>query len=111
MSTNEPDDGVVLSAAVVMVGGSVRFNPGRVLATPGALAALQEQGRAPHALLLRHLRGDWGDVSPGDARLNDQALIHGDRLLSSYGIGGDERIWIITEADRSATTVLLPSEY
>jgi hypothetical protein len=60
--------------------------------------------------LRRHLRGDWGEVCREDARLNDLALRDGDRLLSAYTIDG-ERVWIITDADRSATTVLYPHEY
>jgi hypothetical protein len=58
----------------------------------------------------RHLCGDWGEVCREDARLNDLALRYGDRLLSAYTIEG-ERVWIITDADRSATTVLYPREY
>lgn len=110
MKTN-PEADNPLCAAVVVVGGTVKFNPGQMVATPGALAVLRERGCAPHELLRRHLRGDWGDLSTEDATRNDQALLYGDRLLSAFDIGGDERIWIITEADRSVTTLLLPSEY
>ena len=111
MNIEQRDKDAVRAAAAGLISGSVRFAPGRIVATPGALEALDRQGRSPHELLLRHLRGDWGDVCADDARLNDQALAMGDRPLSGYAIGGDERIWIITEADRSATTLLLPSEY
>lgn len=88
-----------------------KFNPGQIVATPGALAALETQLCAPTSLLARHLAGDWGDVSAQDAQSNDFALQCGGRLLSSYRLGGDVRIWIITEADRSVTTFLLPEEY
>ena len=60
--------------------------------------------------LWRHRAGDWGEVCREDAMLNDHALRYGERLLSVYAIDG-ERVWIITEADRSVTTVLYPSEY
>ena len=63
------------------------------------------------ALLRRHVTGDWGDVPEEDRLSNEQALIHGDRLLSSYRIRESLTVWIITEADRSATTLLLPDDY
>ena len=81
---------------------------GLVLVTPGVLAALDEAWVAE--LLARHQGGDWGDVAAEDRRLNDQALKNGARLFSAYETAAG-RIWIITEADRSATTVLLRTEY
>lgn len=60
--------------------------------------------------LRRHASCDWGDLCPGDALANDTALLHGGRLFSAYG-EGEHRVWIITEADRSLTTVLLPDDY
>lgn len=90
---------------------SPKFDPGQILATPGALAVLEEHQCTPLSLLARHLAGDWGDVPAEDAKLNDNALIVGGRLLSSYTIGGNARIWIISEADRSSTTLLQPAEY
>lgn len=89
----------------------MKFSPGRIVATPGALAALEENNCSPLTLLARHSRGDWGDVPPEDAQLNDMALQSDGRLLSSYVIGPDTRIWIISEWDRSVTTVLMPQEY
>lgn len=94
-----------------------RFPLGRILATPGALAACP----LPYlkACLYRHARGDWGNVCAEDKGLNDQALAEGGRILSAYPIDpaqpgkghGENCLWIITEADRSATTALLPEEY
>lgn len=87
------------------------FSLGQVLATPGALEALQRSSQSYIGFLLRHLRGDWGEVCKEDWALNDQAVGDGTRLLSAYRTSHGERIWIITEADRSATTLLLPDEY
>jgi hypothetical protein len=81
---------------------------GMMLVTPGVLHELDEAWVAE--LLARHQGGDWGDVGAEDWRLNDQALKNGGRLFSAYDTEAG-RVWIITEADRSATTVLLPAEY
>lgn len=95
----------------------MNFPIGTLLATPGALKALEEAGQSVETFLARHIAGDWGEVCTEDGLLNDDALITGARLLSVYRLRGtNERIWIITEAAddngrRSATTVLLPSEY
>lgn len=89
------------------------FALGRVVATPGAFALATSSDAnlaALHVLLSRHHAGDWGTVDASDWRANDAAVRDGDRLLSAYVLDG-ERVWIITEADRSATTVLLPEEY
>ena len=85
---------------------------GHLVATPGALDAAREHGVDLHALVHRHASGDWGDVCAADAQANDLALdpALAARLLSAYDTAAG-RLWIITEADRSATTVLLPSEY
>jgi len=83
---------------------------GRVVATPGALKLLQEDGEDPHLLLDRHRCGDWGDLDDYDHKENELALKHGWRIVSSYSVG-EKCIWIITEADRSYTTILLPEEY
>ena len=88
-----------------------KFPLGRVVATPGALAALQSSGEAPEKFLRRHASGDWGEVDAEDERANDQAVGHGLRILSVYETATGERLWIITEADRSSTTLLLPDEY
>ena len=83
---------------------------GRVVATPGALKLLGKSGKHPFNLLARHATGDWGELCAFDRRQNEIALREGDRVLSSYPVGS-ERVWIITEADRSITTILLPEEY
>lgn len=88
----------------------MRFQLGRVLATPGALAVLERVEVTPSSLLRRHVRGDWGDLCPEDRQANEEALKVGSRLLSSYKVA-DDKVWVITEADRSATTLLLPEEY
>jgi len=88
------------------------FPLGRLVATLGALTALTAAGENPVVLLARHQSGDWGSVGPADRRANDRNLREGGRLLSvsAYDVGGS-RVWTITEADRSATTILLPAEY
>ncbi len=88
-----------------------KFTPGVVVATPGALTALTDAGQNAMHFLARHLRGDWGEVDAADGQANDHALRHHGRLLSAYTLKTGERLWIITEWDRSATTLLLPSEY
>ncbi len=88
-----------------------KFSPGQIVATPGALAAMEEHQCQLLTLLARHLAGDWGVLPAEDAQLNDEALKSDGRLLSSYPLGGDTRIWVITEWDRSVTTFLLPNEY
>lgn len=88
-----------------------KFDLGRIVATPGALRALEAADVNPLDLLVRHVCGDWGDVPPEDAQENELSVREGFRILSSYTLHTGERIWLITEADRSATTFLLPSEY
>jgi len=94
-----------------MAARRVHFRLGQTVATPGALEALGQAGQLPFHFLARHARGDWGELCPADKRANDRALREGDRLLSAYKTSTGERLWVITEADRSATTILLPSEY
>lgn len=86
------------------------FPLGRTVATPAALAALEAAGTTPAALLARHHGGDWGELCPDDVEQNRRALADGSRLLSSYRVG-EQKVWVITEADRSATTILLPEDY
>ena len=87
------------------------FPLGRIVATPGALAALERAKQPPTSFLARHAIGDWGELEPTDVAENEYSVAHGLRLLSSYRTDAGERLWIITEADRSATTLLLPEEY
>jgi hypothetical protein len=88
-----------------------KFSLGQLVATPGALRALEEAGQSPGFFLDRHVVGDWGEVDAEDWRANDEALVSGERLLSAYTTLRGVKIWIITEADRSSTCCLLPSEY
>ena len=88
-----------------------RFPVGQIVATPGALAALEEAADNPALFLRRHVTGDWGEVDEHDRHENEFSVEHGFRLLSAYTLSNGIKLWIITEADRSATTLLLPSEY
>ena len=94
-----------------LIAMSPLFALGAVVATPRALAALDQRAIDASTLLARHQSGDWGDVPPEDWKENDLSVINGFRILSSYPLSPDTRIWIITEADRSVTTLLLPEEY
>ena len=86
------------------------FPYGQVVTTPGILDFLTYEEMV--GLLKRHLRGDWGDMTAGDKRLNNRATKDGTRILSSYEWGPEKtKVWVITEADRSVTTVLLADEY
>jgi hypothetical protein len=92
------------------------FRLGKLVATPGALEALDKAGQQPGQLLLRHTQGDWGDLDDEDRRLNDEALKDGSRILSAYTLKTGVKLWIITEAEddkgqRAATTILTPDEY
>lgn len=87
------------------------FALGQVVTTPGALAALAEAGQPPWELLQRHQAGDWGDVPPEDKAENNFSVQQGLRILSAYTLNTGVKIWLITEADRSSSTFLLPSEY
>jgi hypothetical protein len=79
--------------------------------TPGALTALATSGEEPAQFLRRHIGGDWGEVNATDCEENEVSLTFGSRLLSGYRTSAKEKLWIITEADRSVTTILLPEEY
>ena len=99
------------------------FHPGKLLITPVALAALRENGVPVISIMLRHIAGDWGAVSDNDRQQNDLSIAAGlrllsiyrlpddKRLLSSYAVPSGRKVWIVTEADRSTTTILLPDEY
>jgi hypothetical protein len=95
------------------------FPLGRIVATPAAIDALADWPGRIFKLIARHVSGDWGTVCPEDSRQNDRAVKVGERILSAYAVDpgrpafgyGDNTVWIITEWDRSVTTVLLPDEY
>ncbi|MGH2530917.1 MAG: type I restriction endonuclease subunit M [Thermomicrobiales bacterium] len=88
-----------------------RFQLGRMVQTIGAHNALAEAFHLPEEFILRHMHGDWGDLPAEDIQANEDALRHGARLLSAYRTRLDSKLWVITEWDRSATTLLLPEEY
>ena len=90
---------------------SASFDLGRIVATPGALKALERAGETPLTFLRRHVAGDWGNLDEHDRTENELSVREGFRLLSAYELSDGTKIWIITEADRSSTTILLPSEY
>ncbi len=90
----------------------VNFDLGRVCATPGARRAIEEAGQTPGDFLQRHLSNDWGEMDAHDGRLNDAAVRSGEeRIFSAYRTSAGEKLWCITESDRSSTTILLPEEY
>lgn len=84
---------------------------GQIVATPGALAALSAAGEEPSGFLRRHAHGDWGDLDEHDHIANRQALLDDARVLSAYTLNTGAKLWVITEWDRSVTTLLLPEEY
>jgi len=95
---------------------TAKFPRGQVLATPGALEAMEESGQTVDFFLEQHVAGRWGEVSADDWQLNDEALKDGSRILSAYLTLKGKKLWVITEATdddgrRAATTLLLPEEY
>ena len=90
---------------------NAKFQPGTVVATPGAIEVLAESGQVAGFFLDMHLQGNWGEVDADDQKANDQALIDGSRLLSSYRTLKGVVVWVLTEADRSSTCLLLPEDY
>lgn len=94
----------------------MKFISTNFVATPGALAAIAEAGERSQDFLDRHMNGDWGDVGHADAQANDEALVSGERVLSSYRTAKGVKVWVITEAigddgKRLVTTILLMEEY
>jgi hypothetical protein len=92
------------------------FRLGQVVATPGAIEAMQKAAQSPWEFVSRHVAGDWGTVDAEDKALNDAALKDGSRILSAYTLSTGVKIWVISEAtddqgQRAATTILLPEEY
>ena len=89
----------------------MRFPLGRIVATRGALRALQEAEQSPAEFLDRHVSGDWGDLDDEDKQENEFSVRNGFRILSVYTTSAGDRLYVITEADRSVTTILRPDEY
>lgn len=87
------------------------FDLGPVYGTPGALDALRQADTLGQALIYRHVSGDFGDLGEEDRAANQRAIVEGTRVFSAYRLVTGVKVWVITEADRSSTTVLLPSEY
>lgn len=90
---------------------TAKFILGKTVATPRALNALADSGESPAQFLNRHVSCDWGEVCNEDKQANEDALLHGERILSAYRTAKSVKIWVITEADRSSTCMLLPEEY
>ncbi len=93
------------------IGSVLLFPLGQIVATTGALEVLEYAAINAADLIRRHQSGDWGNVPPSDAEENMRSVENGWRILSSYPMNDDLNLWIITEADRSVTTLLLPEEY
>ncbi len=89
----------------------MKFPLGRIVSTPGCLEAFRQSGEEPLTYLTRHLAGDWGDVCEEDKLENERSLVNGWRILSAYTLKTGVKFWIITEATREVTTILLPGDY
>ena len=87
------------------------FMLGRIVATPGALDAMSRSSQSVGEFLAKHARGEWGELDAFDTQANSAAIRDGSRILSSYTTRQNEVIWVITEADRTSTCLLLPCEY
>lgn len=95
----------------VMSTETAKFELGQLVATPGALEALKESRQQPVEFIRRHVSGDWSEMSEEDRKENEFSMDKALRIFSAYRLSDGTKIWIITEADRSVTTILLPSEY
>jgi hypothetical protein len=84
---------------------------GSIVATPAAIRYMNEYSIDARYLLVRHMKGDWGDMGAQDIAANDRALATNERVMSSFKNAGPEPVWVITERDRSVTTILMPSDY
>ena len=90
---------------------STRFALGQIRLTRGAIKALDQAGQTPIEFLVRHVTGDWGELDEEDKRENEFSVNRFLRIFSAYKLSTGVKVWVITEADRSATTILLPEEY
>ena len=88
-----------------------KFPLGKVVTTPQALAAIINSGQLPMDFVSRHAKGDWGDLCQDDKEANNQAIENGERILSAYRTLNGIKLWIISEADRTSTCILVPEEY
>ena len=123
MSANSSRSGAV--RRMTLMSNAPRFALGQMVATPGALELLEQSGFSALALISRHVHGDWGDCCDEDKATNELSVQKGMRVMSVYRLVDAERlqqtpldkrsslptVWIITEADRSVTTLLLPEDY
>jgi hypothetical protein len=89
----------------------IRFSLGRVVATPGALGALEKAEQLPAEFLDRHVHGDWGEVPEADKQENEVAAEQGFCIMSGYTTSAGDNLWILTKADRSVTILMLPEDY
>src|SRR5215813_6424139 len=103
--------GVMPASIGVLERKSHKLELGSVIVTPKASRGLHEAGQSPDEFLARHESGDWGEVGTADWMENERSLCKGFRVFSIYKLSTGEEMWIITQPDRSATTVLLPEEY
>lgn len=87
------------------------FSLGQLVWTPGAQELFTQLEKSPLELIQRHVAGDWGDMDEEDKKLNTEAIDAGERIFSAYQLDESNKVWVITEADRSVTSILLPSEY
>ena len=108
---NLRDQGWLQNAVKHQLSGNHLFALGQIVATPGAVEALEKAGQTADEFLARHVRGDWGSLPPEDAQANQEALDGSGRIFSAYILRDGTKIWLITEWDRSVTTLLLPSDY
>jgi hypothetical protein len=100
-----------LTSTATTINNAPRFSLGRTVATPGALEALYEAGQSPSEFITRHLQLEQGELSDDDHRENLFSVDKHLRIFSAYKTALGVKVWVITEADRSATTILLPDEY
>jgi len=108
---NLRDQGWLENAVKHQLPDNHRFDLGQVVMTQGAQDALEKTGQTPDEFISRHVTGDWGTLPAEDAQANEDALDGSGRLVSAYHLNDGTKIWLITEWDRSASTLLLPSEY
>jgi len=108
MESNSKPEAPIVAGGVI---AKPMFPLGAIVATPGALAALEEAGGSPEFYLLRHVTGDWSEMTSDDINENLESVRNNFRIVSSYALKDEKRLLIITEHDRSVTTLLLLSEY